>query len=29
MKICWDNLKNIQLTKHGNFRDVIKNINYH
>jgi len=29
MKICWDNIKNIKLTKYGNFRDIIKNINYH
>ena len=29
MKICWDNLENIRLTKKGNFKDVIKNRNYH
>jgi len=28
MKICWDNLENIKLTKSGNFRNVVKEITY-
>ena len=28
MKICWDNLENIRLTKNGNFRDFVKKVNY-
>jgi len=29
MKICWDNLENIRLTKNGNFRDIVKKKTYH
>lgn len=28
MKICWDNLENIKLTKHGNFRDIERKETY-
>ena len=28
MKICWDNLENIKLTKKGNFRDIVKGATY-
>ena len=24
MKLCWDNIENIRLSKNGNFRDTIK-----
>jgi hypothetical protein len=24
MKLCWDNIENIRLTKNGNFRDIVK-----
>ena len=29
MKICWDNIENIKLTKKGNFRDVVKKKTYY
>jgi hypothetical protein len=29
MKLCWDNLENIILTKNGNFRDIVKKRTYH
>jgi 5-methylcytosine-specific restriction endonuclease McrA len=28
MIICWDNLENIRLSIHGNFRDIVKEITY-
>ena len=29
MKLCWDNIENIRLTVHGNFRDIVKGRTYH
>ena len=29
MKLCWDNIENIRLTKNGNFRDIVKCITYY
>jgi hypothetical protein len=29
MKICWDNLENLVLTKQGNFRDIMKKRTYY
>ena len=29
MKICWDNIENIRLTKKGNFRDITKKSKYY
>jgi hypothetical protein len=29
MKICWDNIEDIRLTKRGNFRDIIRKITYY
>jgi hypothetical protein len=28
MKLCWDNIENIRLTKNGNFRDITKCVTY-
>jgi len=29
MKLCWDNIENIRLSKYGNFRDIVKNVTYY
>jgi len=29
MKLCWDNIENIKLTKNGNFRDIVKKKTYY
>jgi len=29
MKLCWDNIENIRLSRYGNFRDVIEKKTYH
>ena len=29
MKLCWNNIENIKLTKQGNYRDVVKKVTYY